>query len=336
MVEDRRQALGPVVPPEVDLEAEVRSPGLFGGSLRRYSVQLSISANNILNHPSYATPSGDLTSPYFGQYRSLSSFGPAGTASTYDRKIDVQLRFTTLKSNKEGKPEMITRRLLIRGALSSAAATFVFQAKAAKGDFWNEKQPDAWSATEIEKLLSRSPWAKEADVDLDLDGFAGGPPGGRHSGGTKLVAGGGFPGGGPMGGGQFKPVIRWESAKAIMDARKKGATDDFAKYYVLSLSGTPRNGMPATPIGDDDADPRREQMQANMRQSTQLQIKGKAPLKAERIEPSETGILFLFSRDDHPIKRDDKEVTFQAKLGPLQLKARFVLKDMLYRDQLEL
>jgi hypothetical protein len=69
-------------------------PGLFGGSLRRYSVQLSISANNILNHPSYATPSGDLTSPYFGQYRSLSSFGPGGTASTYDRKIDVQLRFT--------------------------------------------------------------------------------------------------------------------------------------------------------------------------------------------------------------------------------------------------
>jgi hypothetical protein len=69
-------------------------PGLFGGSLRRYSVQLSISANNILNHPSYATPSGDLTSPYFGQYRSLSSFGPGGTASTYDRKIDVQLRLT--------------------------------------------------------------------------------------------------------------------------------------------------------------------------------------------------------------------------------------------------
>jgi hypothetical protein len=69
-------------------------PGLFGGSLRRYSVQLSISANNILNHPSYATPSGDLTSPYLGQYRSLSSFGPGGTASTYDRKIDVQLRLT--------------------------------------------------------------------------------------------------------------------------------------------------------------------------------------------------------------------------------------------------
>src|ERR1039457_966547 len=99
---------------------------------------------------------------------------------------------------------MITRRLLIRGALSSAAAAFIIPARAAKGEFWNDKQADAWSASEIEKLLSRSPWAKEADVDLDLDGFAGappdgGPPGGFPGGGPP---GGGFPGGGPMGGGQ--------------------------------------------------------------------------------------------------------------------------------------
>jgi hypothetical protein len=142
-----------------------------------------------------------------------------------------------------------------------------------------------------------------------------------------------------MGGGQFKPVIRWESAKPIQDARKKSATDDFAKYYVLSLSGTPRNGALRPPFGDDNADPRRpnrEQMQANLLQSTQLQIKGKSLLKPERSEPSETGILFLFSRDDHPIKREDKEVIFQTKLGPLELKARFALKDMLYHDRLEL
>ena len=128
-------------------------------------------------------------------------------------------------------------------------------------------------------------------------------------------------------------------AKPIQDAHKKGAADDFAKYYLLSLSGTPMDGAPTPPFGDDDADPRRpsrEQMQANMKQSTTLQIKGKAPLKPERIEPSETGIMFLFSRDDHPIKREDKEVIFQTKLGPLELKARFALKDMLYHDRLEL
>ena len=236
---------------------------------------------------------------------------------------------------------MITRRLLIRGALSSAATSLIIPARAAaKGEFWNEKPPAAWSPSEIEKLLSRSPWAKEADVDLNFDGFQGGPPSGGPPGGFPDGGppGGGFPGRG-MGGGQFRPVIRWESAKPIQDARKKGAIDDPTKYYVLSLSGTPNNGGATPHFGDDDAEPRqpsREQMQASLRQSTQLQIKGKSPLKPERIEPSDAAILFLFSRDDHPIKRDDREVTFQTKLGPLQLKARFALKDMLYRDQLEL
>ena len=49
---------------------------------------------NALNHANYAPPSGDLSSPYFGVYRSLGGgFGPMGGASTYNRKIDLQLRF---------------------------------------------------------------------------------------------------------------------------------------------------------------------------------------------------------------------------------------------------
>lgn len=69
-------------------------PGLFGASSgSRYNLTLSISARNALNHPNYAAPSGDLSSPYFGEYRSLAGFGPFGAASTYNRKIDIQLRF---------------------------------------------------------------------------------------------------------------------------------------------------------------------------------------------------------------------------------------------------
>jgi hypothetical protein len=68
--------------------------GLFGAaSGKKYNLTLSASARNILNHPSYAAPSGDLSSPYFGQYRSLAGFGPFGGNSTYNRKIDIQLRF---------------------------------------------------------------------------------------------------------------------------------------------------------------------------------------------------------------------------------------------------
>ena len=61
---------------------------------RRYTVTFGINAINVLNHPSYSTPSGDLSSPYFGESRSLAGgFGPVGAGSTYNRKIDVQLRF---------------------------------------------------------------------------------------------------------------------------------------------------------------------------------------------------------------------------------------------------
>ena len=67
---------------------------MFGGSSgKRYTLTLSVMAHNILNHPNYAAPGGDLSSPFFGEYRSLAGFGPFGGNTTYDRKVDMQLRF---------------------------------------------------------------------------------------------------------------------------------------------------------------------------------------------------------------------------------------------------
>jgi hypothetical protein len=69
-------------------------PGLGFNSGRRYTVTLGINAMNALNHANYAAPSGDLSSPFFGMPLSLASgFGPMGGSGTYNRKIDVQLRF---------------------------------------------------------------------------------------------------------------------------------------------------------------------------------------------------------------------------------------------------
>jgi hypothetical protein len=74
-------------------------PGMFGGGgPSKYNLTLSLNARNVLNHANFTPPSGDLSSPYFGEYRSLSAgFGPPGVTSssaTYQRKIDLQLRFT--------------------------------------------------------------------------------------------------------------------------------------------------------------------------------------------------------------------------------------------------
>jgi len=49
----------------------------------------------LLNHPNYASPNGDLSSPFFGQSLSLQGgFGPEGPTSTYLRKVSLQLRLT--------------------------------------------------------------------------------------------------------------------------------------------------------------------------------------------------------------------------------------------------
>ena len=64
---------------------------------RRYSLTVSASTLNAINHANYAPPNGDLSSPYFGQYRSLGGLmvmSHGGAPSTYNRKIDLQVRFT--------------------------------------------------------------------------------------------------------------------------------------------------------------------------------------------------------------------------------------------------
>ena len=69
-------------------------PGMGFNSGRRYTLTLGVNAMNALNHANYAAPNGDLTSPFFGVSQSLGGgFGPMGGASTYNRKIDFQLRF---------------------------------------------------------------------------------------------------------------------------------------------------------------------------------------------------------------------------------------------------
>jgi hypothetical protein len=69
-------------------------PGMGFNSGRRYTVTVGVNAMNALNHPNYAAPNGDLTSPFFGVSQSLAGgFGPMGGASTYNRKIDFQVRF---------------------------------------------------------------------------------------------------------------------------------------------------------------------------------------------------------------------------------------------------
>jgi hypothetical protein len=68
---------------------------MFGAdSGRKFNLTLSVSARNLLNTANYAAPSGDLSSTFFGESRGLAGFGPFGGNTTYNRKVDIQLRFS--------------------------------------------------------------------------------------------------------------------------------------------------------------------------------------------------------------------------------------------------
>jgi hypothetical protein len=70
--------------------------GLFAvNTARRYNLTLSASTLNALNRTNLTAPNGDLSSPYFGQSLGLADLmGHMSGTSTYNRKIDLQLRFT--------------------------------------------------------------------------------------------------------------------------------------------------------------------------------------------------------------------------------------------------
>jgi hypothetical protein len=53
-------------------------------------ITVMVNARNLLNHPNYASPDGNLSSPLFGRSNSLVS----GQGSSSNRRLDLQIRFS--------------------------------------------------------------------------------------------------------------------------------------------------------------------------------------------------------------------------------------------------
>jgi hypothetical protein len=287
---------------------------------------------------------------------------------------------------------MLTRRDAIRVGLGipagvSAIPVWAFAAK----EFWETKPASEWSSEEADRMLTKSPWAKEAAVSYnggprgfgDGDsptgrrgtggGIGGGGIGGGGIGGGGI--GGGIPGiggiggtggrrypgqGGPAGPGpsdpdgsgrqHFHATVRWESARPIQEALRIGsndgrATPDLEKYYVLNMLGDlPMLGggrRPSVESPDDEDSPsQKERRQEMLKEYTKLEYKGgtlflEKAVPGSRIGRPGPGMLFYFSRLDG-ISLDGKQVSFYTKMGPLEVRARFTLKDMVYRGKLAL
>jgi hypothetical protein len=232
----------------------------------------------------------------------------------------------------------MTRRsaILFGLGLGGAAA-----ARAWARDFWLDKKPADWTEEEIRQMLTKSPWAKDASIfDNAAHKVVARAPraGGIFRGGAPVTAEGG---GNPLptvgSTGNWSATVRWDSALPIRDALKSPPLKGSDENYIIALTGE----IPAVDLpSDDDSASERQQKLDVIKESTRLERKND-PLElqqvkvAPRTHGSPAGTWYYFSRV-FPIVPEDKQVIFVTRVGPLEVKCKFTLRDMIYHGSLEL
>jgi hypothetical protein len=222
----------------------------------------------------------------------------------------------------------MTRREILMLSLAAVPAL------GSPGEFWNDKKPEDWTDDEVQEMLTRSPWAKEGSVSVF--GGAGGSLLNRNG---AMNRNGGMTNSGRQRASttqtqssdsvdlRYKAIVRWQSALPIRQALKSKSAEGIADFYILAVVGD-------LAMADPDADEaQRESRLDMMKQYTKLDKHGGA-IPLAKVEPvKKVGTLFYFPRSE-PIK--DGQVTFTTKMGPVEVKCKFTVKEMMYRGKLEL
>lgn len=238
----------------------------------------------------------------------------------------------------------------------------------AGAEFWEKKKYPEWTDKEVRKMLNDSPWAHAVEIRLDAMGGArpGGAATGRRRGGG--AGGGGFAdasvgtgmgagdegmGGGMSRGGGAIPTpdvvptvtvyVRWRTAlpikQALVRARfgnEASSSPEAAKFlatqethYIIEIAGVPAPMMRVKPD--------------ELKAGAQLRIKDKPPIQAVDIkggrEENRVNLYLIFPRqqDGAPtIAIEDKEVEVVLKAGPLDIRRKFRLKEMVFDGKLEI
>jgi hypothetical protein len=222
----------------------------------------------------------------------------------------------------------VTRRSAMLAAMGLPAAMGAVAATVVK-EFWDEKFPEDWTAPEIQRILNDSPWAQKAEVKFNggPGGAVGFSRGGYYSPADQVKYSGSNASTSP---GTFHAQVRWASAKAVC-AAGKGTPDGASRFYMLAMIGDFPSAVKPSDGDDVAAATDRAEM---LRSYTKLDRKG-VPIYLDHILPIAGGDMYYFSRDE-PITLANKDITFTTKMGPLEFRAKFLLKDMLYRGKLEL
>jgi hypothetical protein len=226
-------------------------------------------------------------------------------------------------------------RLSRRGLIGRSIGISLFLTSKAwgGGEFWNKKEPAAWTTEEVHELTTNSPWAREIRLDMKAKG---GAKGDDSVNAVRDPTTGEFRGGsGSTGGRGEKPpsaVVTWESALPLFDAMKYRLPADFIGHYVIGVKDLPILV---------DAGPQRqsaEQLVDWLKNSATLRAKSKDPVQAGVVATSRGGsmVLFGFLKELLPLSEKDKEVVFALNTNQLALKAKFEPKEMMYQGKLAL
>jgi hypothetical protein len=242
-------------------------------------------------------------------------------------------------------------RLLILLAASAAILT--------AGNPWS-KDSSQWSAEDVQRILTDSPWSKIAGATLDnppddsekgvelppgnQSGDRNGATDGRWDGGVSRNTGGTLP---------TLPVrVRWDSAGPVVGAWQKSGEKDgtgvltgeqLKQYYVIAVVGLvagknpKRPARPAISSSDGNAPLDPEELLAGIKSQSHLYFRNKPSIRPDdvKLDPTTGALRFFFPRTS-PIELDDKEVMFTTHYGRLKVSERFRLKDMVYKGGLEL
>src|SRR5579863_8657585 len=212
----------------------------------------------------------------------------------------------------------ITRRRWVGAAVSAGLGVFAAADLFGASEFWNKKDPSTWTSDEVLELATKSPWARSARVL---------PKPGRDRGsalpsGPDVGGGGGGRSGNPrLGEVPVVPVaevtVVWESAQPLLDALKSRFPSDFANHYVIGVNDLPTGRQKVNP----------ENIVAN------LQARGRDSVDAGAIQPTSGGsvVLFAFSKELLPLRANDRDVLFSLDTDRFSVKAKFDLKEMMYR-----
>jgi hypothetical protein len=225
------------------------------------------------------------------------------------------------------------------------------------------KAPEKWTAADVDRILSGSPWVQAVSVSFPTPeeerpaaplpgpaqaGMAGGNASGSHSwdGGVGRNDRGWVP--------SLSVVIRWDSALPIQLAHRKVQRNDSfssyanpelaAKYYVLTIAGlVPARAYraKATPnnvsVSDDTVDARNpESMLEGFMSSSKLQGGGESLAPADVKLDASNGEVHLFFPRSPAIDSNTKEVRFTTSFGSLQVMKIFRLREMMFRGKVEL